>query len=185
MRDAWVFETKKKPLHQQFRNIQSSYKELVLPLYTNDVINSTEKQKLNSLVSNFFVFQTLNESNVEYLLFTIDSCKTAFEQCLIANTQYPEEFPSILEKFMNFIPSGARNFDFEFYHSSFPRALESLAASIQKLAVKPVVKERKDFDDEEFEIFKEQARQEKQRQLLENSTVNRQVENEKKTVGKQ
>jgi len=167
MREAWLYETKKKPLHQQFRNIQSSYKEIVLPLYTHDVINLAEKQKLNALVSNFFVFQTLNESNIEYLLFTVESCKTAFEQCLIANEQYPDQFPPIFEKLINFIPSGARDFDSEFYHSAFPRALESLAASIQKLSIKPPDKVGMDMDDEEFEIFKERKRREKQRQLLE------------------
>lgn len=167
MREAWVYETKKKPLHQQFRNIQKSYKDIVLPLYTNDLINSTEKQKLSSLVSNFFVFQPLNDANIDYLVFTVESCKTAFEQCIIANTQYPDQLPAILERLINFIPSGARDFDSEFYHSSFPRALETLAASIQKLSKKPVVETRKSIDEEEFEIFKERSRREKQRQLLE------------------
>ena len=175
-----MYETKKKPLNQQFRNIQSSYKEIVLPLYTHDVINLPQKQKLHSLVSNFFVFQSLNESNIDYLLFTVESCKTTFEQCLIANEQYPEQFPPILEKLINFIPSGARDFDFEFYHSSFPMALESLAASIQKLSTKPPDKVGMDFDDEEFEIFKERKRREKQRKLLEG---NNQHQNEVAQTG--
>lgn len=172
MRETWIYETKSKPLSQKFRNIQAAFRKQVLPLEGDDIINASTKQRLTTIATNFFVFQTLNEDNIARLLFIVESCKGVFEQCLQANANYPDQLPEVFEQFMDYIPVSARDFDADFYDYSLPQALETLTFSIQKLSKKSFIDDEvlnNNDDEEEFDIFKEQARVERQKQLLENN----------------
>mgnify|MGYP000442252436 CR=1 FL=1 len=146
MRTAWLTEMKNKSLNQQFREIQSDFRELVLPLYTDNIINVMTKQRLTTIATNFFVFQPISEPNIERLLLTVESCRSAFSQCRLANAQYPEQFPPLFEQFVNSIPTSARDFNAHFYNITLPSVLEKFTHSLDALS--EVIEQEDDMNEE-------------------------------------
>jgi hypothetical protein len=176
MRETWIYETTRKPLSQKYRDIQGEFRGLISPLERDNIINGTTKQRLTTIATNFFVFQPLNEDNITRLVLVADSCKGIFEQCLQVNSEYPDQLPEVFQRFIDSIPISARDFDADFYDYVLPDAFEALSFSIQTLSKNPLYEEINekvdDEDNEEFDIFKEQARKEKQEQLLKSKTQN-------------
>ncbi len=135
IQEARALEAKNKSLNQRVREIQSAFRELVHPLYTDNIANVMSKQRLTSIASNFFVFQTVSEVNIERFLQTFESCRQVFDQCKLANTQNPEQFPKVFERLIDSIPTSARDFNANFYNVALPTIFEDFASNVEKLSV--------------------------------------------------
>jgi hypothetical protein len=134
LQEARKIEAKNKSMNKQVRDIQASFRELVAPLYTDNIVNVMSRQRLTSIVTNFFVFQPVSEENIERLLHIVESCRGVFDKCRIENTQYPEEFPGVFDKFIQSIPISARDFKVNFYNVALPTILEEFVYSLDTLS---------------------------------------------------
>lgn len=134
IQEAKAIEAKNKSMNKQVRDIQASFRELVAPLYTDNIVNVMSRQRLVSIVTNFFVFQPVSEENIERLLHIVESCRGVFDKCRIDNTQYPEKFPVVFDKFIQSIPISARDFKVNFYNIALPTILEEFVYSLDTLS---------------------------------------------------
>ncbi|PQJ52957.1 hypothetical protein [Psychrosphaera saromensis] len=134
IQEARKIEAKNKSMNKQVRDIQADFRELVAPLYTDNIVNVMSRQRLTSIVSNFFVFQPVSEQNIERLLHIVESCRGVFDKCRIDNSQYPEEFPDVFDKFIQSIPISARDFKVNFYNIALPTILEEFVYSLDTLS---------------------------------------------------
>lgn len=147
MRDAKKLAAKNKSLNKEVRDIQAGFKETVLPLYTENIVNNTSKQRLTSIATNFFVYQSVNEHNIGRLISTLSSCSYTFDQCLISNVEYPDQFPELFDRFILSIPVSARDFSSHFYDSTLPTILDNFNVALDELSEISEIEEDNDVPD--------------------------------------
>lgn len=128
-------EEKQMSLNEQVRQIQNSFREQANKLSNEGLVTPQVRHKYTSIASNFFVFQSINESNLLYLQSLTDMFSTLME--VINNTAESEELINHLEETANKIPAQARDFTAHFYANVAPRLISELMKNIEALNQDP------------------------------------------------
>lgn len=168
MQDNKKQEEKLLSLNEQARQIQNSFREQATKLSNEGLVTPQVRHKYSSISSNFFVFQSINESNLLYLQSLTDMFSTLME--LINNTPESEELINYLEETAHKIPAQARDFSAHFYANLAPKLIAELMKNIESLS------EPSEEDEQEIE----ETEQDSPEQDGDNSPEQEQQQNEKK-----
>lgn len=141
MQDNKKHKAKIASMSEQSKKYQNQFKEQANKLVELELASTSTKQKFNLLSTNFFVFQTINESNLSYL----ESLLTLFSNLieLISHTPASDQLKEAIELSANKIPISAVDFSTSFYATKVPLILAELRKSVEGLA------EIQEIDDEE------------------------------------
>ena len=135
VQDSKKQEEKQMSLNEQVRQIQNSFREQANKLSNEGLVTPQVRHKYTSIASNFFVFQSINESNLLYLQSLTDMFSTLME--VINNTAESEELINYLEETASKIPSQARDFTAHFYANQAPRLISELMKNIEAIGQDP------------------------------------------------
>ena len=144
MQDSKKNAEKQSSLNEQARHIQSLFKEQADKLTNDGLVSPQVRHKYSSLSSNFFVFQTINETNLTFLQSLTDIFSTIME--VISSTPESEELINQIEATAQKIPTQARDFSTNFYANIAPKLLAELLNGVQSLN-----QETDELEDEEEE----------------------------------
>lgn len=135
MQDSKKQEEKQSSLNEQVRQIQNSFREQASKLSNEGLVTPQVRHKYTSIASNFFVFQSINESNLIYLQSLTDMFSTLME--VINNTPESEELINHLEQTAHKIPAQARDFTAHFYANVAPKLIAELMKNIEAIGQAP------------------------------------------------
>lgn len=139
MKVAKEQELKLKALNESARQLQSQFREEASKLSQDGLASAQVKQKYASLGSNYFVFQTINDTNVNHLKSVIELFTGLIR--VIRNTPVCDELINLIESGSKRIPYEARDFSTSFYTTIVPKLMSDLTATIQAIEVEDTSEE--------------------------------------------
>lgn len=165
MQDAKKEEEKQVSLGELARQTQNQYRDLAKTLTDSGLVSPQTRHKFSSISSNFFVFQSINESNITYLQSLTELFSTLIE--VIENTPETEQLINEIELTAHKIPTQARDFTSEFYISIAPKLLSDLVKAIELINQMDSEQEGQETDsaaeaESENELQSEEAKQHNQ-----------------------
>ena len=147
MQAAKKEQEKQLSLGEQARKIQTFFREQSAKLSNEGLVSPQIRHKYSSLASNFFVFQSINESNLTYLQSLTDLFVGLIE--LIDNTPDSEQLVEHIEATAHKIPAQARDFSAHFYANVAPKLISELIHNIKSLEQ---LEDTEEEDDETIEV---------------------------------
>lgn len=177
-----ALKTKQLSLNHSVRQLQTRFRDLVVELTAQYELqlDTEHKRRLVAVGNNYFVFQAVNQLNVERLSDLIDTFSNCFAQLDDTEWDPKDTIQSLVSKLCEALPSDTRSFNSQFYLEVAPRlffdlsdeistVIEKNAASVeveeQSLAVELEVE-----DDEAHQTYQDPSATE---QPISNNTENK------------
>lgn len=132
-------ELKLKALNESARQLQSQFREEANKLTQDGLVSSQVRQKYASLGCNYFVFQSINDANVNHLKSVTELFKGLIR--VINSKPVSDELVHLIESGAKRIPYEARDFSSNFYTTTVPKLISDLTATIEAIEVEELSEE--------------------------------------------
>lgn len=133
-----ALKTKQLSLNHSVRQLQTRFRDLVVELTAQYELqlDTEHKRRLVAVGNNYFVFQAVNQLNVERLSDLIDTFSNCFAQLDDTEWDPKDTIQSLVSKLCEALPSDTRSFNSQFYLEVAPRLFFDLSDEISTVIEK-------------------------------------------------
>lgn len=117
---------------QLSKKLQLQFRDATAKLSSLSLVDPISKQKITAIASNYFVFQPINEINLQHFKEIVELFCSVIDHHVTDEMQADEDISQVLLTFTNQIPESTRDFSSQFYQSHVPGLIYDLAEQLKR-----------------------------------------------------